>query len=147
MRAGEGPVALAYSPKLGQWAARLSFCDLDLSHAIRVLLRHLRLSVSRTERREAQTPGAMARAAATIVRSFLGRRDPAPVEVESELSSILSRLLLALRTPEAAKCAERACFELMIGSWPVAAGSWRAPAGVVTAFPRTRPVGAERGSA
>jgi hypothetical protein len=89
----EGPaVARAYSRRLGRFAVRALLADPDLGHALRALLRHLRLVANRDERALAHGDGALARQLRLLVRGLSTRRPRPPPRILAELAALDDRL-------------------------------------------------------
>jgi hypothetical protein len=69
-RRSEAAVAGVYSRALGCWSVRAFLADHALEHALRVVLRHLRLLAADPRRAEAHLAGGVSRQVALLVRSL-----------------------------------------------------------------------------
>ncbi|MFS8068155.1 MAG: hypothetical protein ACMG6S_17515 [Byssovorax sp.] len=71
-----GLVPRPYSRRLGRWAARALLADPAAAHALRAVVRHLRLIAGRPDRLGAHTGGAMTRQIAQLARHLAARARP-----------------------------------------------------------------------
>jgi hypothetical protein len=115
LRSSPGTFATAYSPPLARWSARVLRADSALSHAAKVLVRHLRLVADRVDRYQAHTPGGFARALALLLTRLATHA--APPLVSAELRSLQRRAVHATQSPEAAEKLESACFAFACDIW------------------------------
>jgi hypothetical protein len=101
MATGEDALAIAwrlspqrpFSERLARWAARVLLFRPELEHAMRAVLRHLRLVSTDPSRAKAHAPGALARHLALLVRE-LKRLQPPPAVFE-ELETLAAKLRAA----------------------------------------------------
>ncbi len=106
-----GGVEAAYSPAFARWAVRALLADPAAEHALRVVLRHLRL-VSRDKRRaDAHPRGAVARQLALVLRALSRSPADAPASVRAEIARLDEALRRELEDAAAFETAlaERAC--------------------------------------
>jgi hypothetical protein len=118
---GEQPwLASLYSNELGQWAARVLLADASQRHAACALARLLRLLAVRPERLRAQTPGALLRLVAMLVRDLpRSRQAPAPeADVQRELLALADRARAAALNPARAGEIEKQMGALAAALWP-----------------------------
>jgi hypothetical protein len=80
-RKGDADLVSAYSQSLGCWMVRALLADHSLEHALRTLLRHLRLLASEPRRVEAHPVGVLGRPIALLLRK-LESCEPAPTRVQ-----------------------------------------------------------------
>jgi hypothetical protein len=121
LRSSSSAFAAIYSQSFALWSARVLRADTALSHAAKVLVRHLRLVAGRAERHEAHTPGALARALARLLTRVATHAAPPPAG--AEVRRLQRRTVQAAQSPETAKKLESACFAFaseVWGSHPVA---------------------------
>jgi hypothetical protein len=114
---GEDDLAVAWrvgplrplSECLGRWAARALLSRADLEHAVRGLLRHVRLLSVDPSRAKAHAPGALARQIALVARELIRMQPPAAIL--EELAALSERLrsvaASGLGLEEAARAAYR----------------------------------------
>jgi hypothetical protein len=92
---GESPVLRsAYSSELARWAVRVLLNDAEAEHALRSILRHMRLVASDLRRARAHASGAVARHLALLLRALARSHVRASGAVRRELAL----LEVALRT-------------------------------------------------
>ncbi len=88
------PIHQAYSERLGRFMARGLASQPSTAHALRALLRHLRLVAGRRDRFEAHALGAILRHMILIIRDFLlleGQLAP-DAEIRTQLNAVLDWL-------------------------------------------------------
>jgi hypothetical protein len=112
---GREKVAATYSLHAARWAARVARRDPALSHALRVVLRHLRLVAADPERRRAQPTLALARQIAHIV-IHLASQAP-PENILRELLAIRDGAVHAASRESAADVLEKTCFAVAARLW------------------------------
>jgi hypothetical protein len=115
LRNTNGSVALAYSRPLAACAARAFREDATFSHAVRSILRHLRLVGGRTDRRQSQDPAAFARALSIVLDQI-----PCPdafAHVHEELLTLRGRAIVATGSQTAAVALESQCWRLASELW------------------------------
>ncbi len=84
-----GLIPRPYTLRLGRWAARALLADPLAAHALRAVVRHLRLVAGRPDRLDAHTPGAVSRQAAQLARHLAARARP---RLDAELARELDGL-------------------------------------------------------
>jgi hypothetical protein len=84
----EGGYGAPYSSSFARWAVRALLADPTAEHALRVVLRHMRLSAKDERRFEAHPPGSVARQIALLLRKMTSSPVEAPTLVQMELSSL-----------------------------------------------------------
>ncbi len=87
-RRGGGAAENGYSSSFAQWAVGALLADAATEHAIRVVLRHMRLLSKDVRRRSSQPQGAIARQLALALRAIARRTVDAPAPVRAELSCL-----------------------------------------------------------
>jgi hypothetical protein len=113
-------LASLHSRQLGCWCARALLADAGLRHAACALARTLRLLAIRPERLRHQTPGALLRHCATVLRALAGSR-PAPVrepEVERELAALSARAATCTLDMDGAREIEERMCTVATALWP-----------------------------
>jgi hypothetical protein len=107
-----------YSERFARWAARALLSRGDVEHAVRALLRHLRLVSVDPPRAKAHAPGALVRHMTLVARDLL-RMDP-PEGVLEELQGFSQRLQSAANSPRGVdlEAAARAAFRTLTSGLP-----------------------------
>jgi hypothetical protein len=95
-----GAIGRAYPGRLGRWMVRALLADGEAAHALRAVLRHLRLVSRGGGRLEAHGAGALTRQIQLVLRRLAGARPPAARR--AELEAIAGRLAAAAGDPAAA---------------------------------------------
>ena len=85
MDSGDGS---PYSSSFAHWAVRALLADPASEHALRVILRHLRLAAKDARRFESHPRGSVARQIAILLRGMARGTVEAPTSVRMELSSL-----------------------------------------------------------
>jgi hypothetical protein len=126
-RHASSTVRNAYSPELAHWGVRLLLHDAMARHALRSILRHLRLVASDPRRVRAHAAGAIARQLAVLLRARAGSHIRQSAGVRRELAGLEQTL-------RAATCDAASLFEetLVISAREVFTDAGRQSAG--TAF-------------
>ncbi len=93
-RRGDERASSAYGRSLGCWVVRALLSDTSLEHALRTVLRHLRLLAADPRRATQHPEGALARQLALFVRQLqLGTVVPGPSSADrAQLTALLQRL-------------------------------------------------------
>lgn len=110
-----------YSPELARWSARVVAKDGIASHAVRTILRHLRLLAGHRERYEAQTPGAIVRSVALIIDQL--KVHPSSAAIADELERLHRISLEATQDLSAGMNLEKDFYR-------IAGDLWGSPSGV-----------------
>jgi hypothetical protein len=80
-----------YSEKTARWIARALLGRPDLDHALRTVVRHVRLLAAKPSRSRAHAPGGLARQLGTLARELLRMRPPSVVARElSQIATLLA---------------------------------------------------------
>jgi hypothetical protein len=115
LRKNARSVADAYSERSANWAARVIRADRIFADACAALCRHLRLLAGHTDRQNAQSPGATARAVALLIERL--RLHPASDDVAEEIRTLGRRACEATHAPAEHRNLERALFALASELW------------------------------
>ena len=97
----------SYSTEVARWAAQVFRRDPLVAHAVKALLRHLRLCAVDDERRSVQPPWALARNLAVVAERFMS--SDAPELVRIELEQLRDRAVLCTNDEAKAKMFEDMC--------------------------------------
>jgi hypothetical protein len=87
----------AYSPAFARWAARFLLGDATAEHALRSILRHMRLLAADPQRARGHAPGAIARHLVVLLRAASRSRMQRPPAVRQELAALDGKLRAATR--------------------------------------------------
>lgn len=99
--------ARGYSRRLGRWAARALLCDREGAHALRTIVRHLRLAADDEGRRRAHGDGAIVRQIQLLLRRAAASRLGRGSRVNEEIHAIQERLDAIVHDVERASRFER----------------------------------------
>jgi hypothetical protein len=108
LRRRDRNVRRAYSRGLARWAVRALLADPEAEHALRVLVRHLRLLDGNEGRLASHGDGALARRLGLLVRRLGAGRVPASPSVRAEIAAVTRRIASVGDDPGAAAPLERA---------------------------------------
>jgi hypothetical protein len=111
----ERRIATCYSEALGRHAARLLLHDERALHALKVILRHLRLVAGHERRASAHTPGALARQLALFIDMLATHPAPRPIAIE--LDTLARRARAATESVESRRSLESAVLAAAELSW------------------------------
>lgn len=104
-------ITQAYPLRLARWAAREMARDPDKSHALRVLVRHMRLVARDDGRRRAHGDGTWLRQLAIVVRDWTTKRR-VPRHVAADLDRLAGQIASAMERHENAANAEKTIAEV-----------------------------------
>jgi hypothetical protein len=122
-------LASLYSDELGRWAARVLLADAGVRHAFCAFVRALRLMAIHPVRLRDQSPGALLRVCAMLVRDVVRSRHatgPAP-QLELELAEMLRVVSSRLSDPSTALATEERMCMLASALWPLVGARSAAP--------------------
>ena len=148
LRAHDPRIAALFSGSLSGWLARVALADSGFTHALRSLVRHVRLVAARPERSAAQVEGAILRFVVLSLESALfSRSGPAATpRVRRELVALRDQLVARGRALEDVAAFERDALSLARELFHPAAHRQAHPSGTrlrAVASPATEKVGHE----